>query len=88
MTGFTLIIDHQNEKLNFYSSAEEAVEGSTRTELAVLGCVKTAVDSCVKELIRAYDMKEMVTYDDHAEKAAEVFRRNLDRWLQTNGPNN
>jgi hypothetical protein len=88
MTGFTLIIDHQSGKINLYSCAEESAQGTTRTEEAILGCVQTAVSSCVKELIRAYDAKEIVSYDDHSQKAAEVFRRSLDRWLQHNATNN
>jgi phosphoribosylpyrophosphate synthetase len=88
MTGFTLIIDHQNDKLNLYSQMEAAAEGATKIEEAVLGCVQTAVQACVQELLRAYDAKQIVTYDDHSQKAAEVFRRCFDQWLQQNAANN
>jgi len=88
MTGFTLLIDHQKGHLNLDSIMEESAEGSSEMEQAILGCVQTAVHSCVQELIRAYESKIVVTYDDHSQRAAEVFRRSLERWLQSNASNN
>jgi hypothetical protein len=85
MTGFTFLIEKTPEGQVHFDSCTVDRDGS-EFERRLLGCIVTAVNSCVLQVSGHYKSKQPITQNDISKRALEVFHETLEQ-LRSDGKN-